>query len=184
MQPWKTEILVGIRPASSEGMTTTSAIESNELFIGGQWVKPKGSGRIPVVSASTEEAIGSVPDGTNADIDAAVAAARSAFDDPSGWSSWSAEDRAQALERLAGALEARGGETAKRVSMQNGMPIAISSQLEAVFPAVLCRYYAGLVRQTVFEEDRRIASLAPTRENNSFSPGERRDNIQRYTVKY
>jgi len=135
-------------------MTTTSAIESNELFIGGQWVKPKGSGRIPVVSASTEEAIGSVPDGTNADIDAAVAAARSAFDDPSGWSSWSVEDRAQALERLAGALEARGGETAKRVSMQNGMPIAISSQLEAVFPAVLCRYYAGLVRQTVFEEDR------------------------------
>jgi hypothetical protein len=34
---------------------------------------------------STEELVGSVPDGTNADIDAAVRAAREAFDDPSGW---------------------------------------------------------------------------------------------------
>jgi acyl-CoA reductase-like NAD-dependent aldehyde dehydrogenase len=136
-------------------MTTTNTIEASELFIGGGWAKPGGTARIPVFSANTEEPIGSVPDGTNADVDAAVAAARAALDDPRGWSSWSVEDRAQALERLAAALETRGGETARRVSMQNGMPIAISAQLEAVFPAVLCRYYAGLVRQTVFEEDRR-----------------------------
>lgn len=135
-------------------MGTKNTIDWNELFIGGKWVKPKGSGRIPVISASTEEPIGSVPEGTNADIDAAVAAARAAFDDPKGWSSWSPGDRAQTLERLAGALEKRGAEIARRVSMQNGMPIAISSQLEAVFPPVLARYYAGLVRQTAFEETR------------------------------
>ncbi len=133
---------------------STATIDSSELFIGGGWVKPQGTGRIPVVSASTEETIGSVPDGTNADIDAAVAAARKAFDDPKGWTSWSAEDRAQALERLAAAFDARSGEIARRVSMQNGMPIGVSSALEAVFPPVLARYYAGLARVTTFEEDR------------------------------
>ena len=88
-----------------------------------------------MLAASTEEPVGSVPDGTNADIDAAVRAARRAFEDPNGWSSWSSEDRAQALERLAGALESRGEETAHRVSLQNGMPISLALATEAVFPA-------------------------------------------------
>ena len=35
--------------------TQMTAIDSNELFIGGEWVKPQGSGRIEVISASTEE---------------------------------------------------------------------------------------------------------------------------------
>ena len=107
-----------------------------------------------MISASTEEPVGSVPEGTNADIDAAVKAARAAFDDPSGWSSWSVEDRAQALERFAGALESRGEEAARRVSLQNGMPISFALMVEAVFPAVLARYYAGLIRQMPLQEDR------------------------------
>jgi aldehyde dehydrogenase (NAD+) len=135
-------------------MSTQTMIASDELFIGGEWIKPQGSGRISVLAASTEEPVGSVPDGTNADIDAAVRAARAAFEDPSGWSSWSSEDRAQALERLAGALESRAEETARRVSLQNGMPISFALQVEAVFPSVLARYYAGLIRQTALQEDR------------------------------
>jgi acyl-CoA reductase-like NAD-dependent aldehyde dehydrogenase len=134
--------------------TTETLIESHELFIGGRWVAPKGTGRIEVFSASTEEPIGSVPDGVEADVDAAVAAARRAFDDPAGWSAWPAADRADAMERLANALDARAGEIARRVSMQNGMPIAISSQLEAVYPQVLYRYYAGVIRQFPLEEVR------------------------------
>src|SRR2546425_7438137 len=135
-------------------MSTQTMIASDELFIGGEWIKPQGSGRISVLAASTEEPVGSVPDGTNADIDAAVRAARAAFDDPSGWSSWSSEDRAQALERLAAALESRAEETARRVSLQNGMPISLALQIEAVFPSLLARYYAGLIRQTPLHEDR------------------------------
>ena len=52
-----------------------------ELYIGGEWVAPAGSDVIEVVSPATEEVIGQVPDGTPADIDAAVAAARKAFDE-------------------------------------------------------------------------------------------------------
>ncbi len=135
-------------------MSTQTTIDSDELFIGGEWRKPHGSGRISVLAASTEEPVGSVPDGTNADIDAAVRAARAAFDDPSGWSSWSSEDRAQVLERLAAALGSRGEEIAHRVSLQNGMPISFALQVEAVFPPLLAQYYAGLIRQTALEEDR------------------------------
>jgi aldehyde dehydrogenase (NAD+) len=135
-------------------MSTQTTIDSDELFIGGEWVRPHGWRRIEVFGASTEELIGSVPDGTNADIDAAVNAARGAFDDPSGWSTWSVEDRAQALERLAGALESRGEEAARRVSMQNGMPISFALQVEAVFPSALARYYAGMIRQTPLQETR------------------------------
>jgi aldehyde dehydrogenase (NAD+) len=135
-------------------MSTQTTIDSDELFIGGDWTAPQGSDRIQVIAASTEELVGSVPEGTNADIDAAVGAARAAFDDPSGWSSWSVEDRAQALERLAGALESRGEEIARRVSLQNGMPISFALEVEAVFPPVLARLYAGLIRQTNLEETR------------------------------
>jgi acyl-CoA reductase-like NAD-dependent aldehyde dehydrogenase len=135
-------------------MSTQTTIDSDELFIGGEWIKPQGSDRISVLAASTEEPVGSVPDGTNADIDVAVRAARGAFEDPSGWSSWSSEARAQALERLAGAMQDRGEEIAHRVSLQNGMPISLALQIEAVFPAVLAQYYAGLIRQTELAEDR------------------------------
>ena len=53
-------------------MSTQTTIDSNELFIGGEWIEPQGSDRISVIAASTEELVGSVPEGTNADIDAAV----------------------------------------------------------------------------------------------------------------
>jgi len=134
--------------------STQTAIDSDKFFIGGEWIDPRGSGRITAIAASTEEPIGSVPDGTEADIDAAVAAARVAFDDPAGWSSWSAEERAQGLERLAAALESRGEETARRVSMQNGMPISLAMGAEAVYPALLARYYAALIRDLPLQEER------------------------------
>lgn len=125
-------------------------ITYDKLFIGG-WTTPASSERIDVTSASTEEPIGSVPAATEADVDAAVAAARRAFDDPQGWPNWEPARRADALDQLADKLEAKGEEMARRVSAQNGMPIAISSQLEAGFPLVLLRYYANLLRGFDFE---------------------------------
>jgi aldehyde dehydrogenase (NAD+) len=65
-------------------MSTQTTIDSDELVIGREWIRPQRSGRISVLAAGTEELVGSVPDGTNADIDAAVKAARGAFEDPAG----------------------------------------------------------------------------------------------------
>jgi Aldehyde dehydrogenase family len=60
------------------------ALSHETLFIGGEWVSPSSTGTIAVHNASTGEHAGTVPADADADIDAAVAAARRAFDDPTG----------------------------------------------------------------------------------------------------
>jgi aldehyde dehydrogenase (NAD+) len=132
-------------------MTT---IEYEQLYLGGSWVTPATPNRIPVRSADTEETVGAVPEGATADIDYAVAAARRAFDDPVGWAKWEPERRAGILERFAAALERRGDETARRVTVQNGMPLALAHRFEAAFPAILLRYFSGLVTDCAQEETR------------------------------
>lgn len=124
------------------------------LFIGGEWVRPAASSAITVVSPSTEEVLGCAPRATEREVDAAVVAARAAFDDPGGWARWEPARRADALERLAAGLDRRAGEIARRVSSQNGLPIALSQQVEAAFPPMLLRYYAGMVRDRDPEEHR------------------------------
>lgn len=136
---------------------TTTTIDYSELYIGGDWATPATGSRIDVIEAATEERIGSVPEGTTADIDRAVAAARAAFDDPDGWASWAPQRRQEVLERFAAELEQRSGETVRRVSIQNGMPLAVGQAFEAGFPALLLRYYSGLVAAT--EEEVREGML-------------------------
>jgi aldehyde dehydrogenase (NAD+) len=85
-------------------MTT---IEYDHLYIGGQWTAPASAERIQVIAAATEEPLGSVPAGTEADIDAATDAARKAFDDPAGWAAWSPVRRGDVLERFARVLAPR-----------------------------------------------------------------------------
>ena len=123
------------------------------LFIGGEWVPPSSAGRIEVGNASTGEVIGSVPEAAEADVDAAVAAARRAFDDPSGWSAWSPTERGAALERLAAELEARAPEIGRLVSAQNGMPIALSPLIEGMTPVGTLRYVASLLATSPVEEE-------------------------------
>jgi aldehyde dehydrogenase (NAD+) len=129
-------------------------LEYGSLFIGGEWVRPSSNSVIEVTSASTGERIGTVAEAQEADIDAAVAAARRAFDEPGGWSQWEPARRAAAMESLAVQLESRAEEMARRVSSQNGMPISIATQLEGGFPVIVLRYFAGLLKDAVFEEER------------------------------
>ncbi|MFD6288453.1 aldehyde dehydrogenase [Streptomyces sp. NPDC060205] len=124
------------------------------LFIGGKWVTPASEERITVLDASTEDVLGSVPNGSEKDMDAAVAAAREAFDDPDGWAAWEPARRADALYRLAEALERRAEAITRIVSAQNGMTISLSEQVEGALPTVLLRYYADLIRDDTGEEVR------------------------------
>ena len=130
------------------------SIDYRQLYIGGQWSDPAKTETIDVHSPTTEQQIGSVPRGSETDVDAAVAAARAAFDDPDGWAAWSPAQRGEVLERFATELEARGEETARRVSMQNGMPIWLAHQFEAGFPPLLLRYYSGLMNSMPAEDAR------------------------------
>lgn len=115
------------------------------FFIGNEWVKPASDRKFTVINASTEEEIGTVPEAVEADVDAAVAAARNAFDN-SGWATSSPAERAAVMERFMAAVAARGPQIAEAVSAQNGMPIALSTQLEGQFGAGVIQYYAELAK--------------------------------------
>jgi aldehyde dehydrogenase (NAD+) len=95
-----------------------------KLFLGGTWTSPSSSRTIEVISASTAEPIGKVPEAGEDDVDIAVESARRAFDDPKGWASWEPQERAVTLERFAVALQERSDEFDQLVSSQNGMPLA------------------------------------------------------------
>jgi aldehyde dehydrogenase (NAD+) len=101
-----------------------------KLFLGGTWTSPSSSRTIEVISASTAEPIGKVPEACEEDVDIAVESARRAFDDPKGWASWEPQERAVALEWFAVALEARSDKFVRLVSSQNGMPVAIGHPTE------------------------------------------------------
>ena len=122
-----------------------------QLFIGGEWVSPASSERIEVIGAYTEQVIGSAPSGSQADIDRAVAAARQALP---AWSALSPAERGAYLNRFADAIEKRAGQLAQTVSMQNGMSIGMSSQLEAGYTIALLRYYAAMAAGLTLEESR------------------------------
>lgn len=122
-----------------------------ELYIGGKWLAPAGTGSIDVLSASTEEVIGSVPEGTPADVDRAVRAARAAFDD--GWSQTSVQERAEWLRKLADALKQRAERIANTISQEVGSPIQMSTNIQAGLPVLVTHSYAQLITELKLEQE-------------------------------
>ena len=132
----------------------------DQLFIGGEWVKPEGTGVIEVISPHTEEVIGSVPDASPADIDKAVAAARRAFDDGP-WPRMTPEERAEGLKRLSGALQSRAQDIADLISSQNGSPKSWSIMGQVFSATMVLDTYAGLASGYPWEDRRDGALGAP-----------------------
>src|SRR4051812_32353213 len=111
-------------------------LNKEKLFIGGQWVAPaswsSGSREsIDVHNAGNGEVMGRVPAGNEKDADAAVRAARAAFE---GWSATPAEKRAEYLEKISAGLKARADELAKTIAQEVGMPLKMSSRIQAGLP--------------------------------------------------
>jgi len=105
----------------------------------------------PVLEAATGELLGNGASATEADIDAAVAAARAALPQ---WRSSSPDHRATLLTAFAAALRKRAASTSDLVSRENGMPMRLSRGANGLFPAALLGYYATLISQTPIEEIR------------------------------
>jgi betaine-aldehyde dehydrogenase len=127
-------------------------IVHDKLFIGGEWADPSGSGVIDVISPVTEEVIGRVPEGSTADIDRAVAAARAALSGP--WSEFTQGERADVLAALAAQLHLRHEEIASTVTSENGCPITFSIPGQALGGVFFANYMADLTRTYAFEEVR------------------------------
>lgn len=122
------------------------------VFIGGRFRAAEAS--TPVLEAATGARLGDGAAAGEAEVAAAVAAARTAL---SGWASTPAADRAAALGGLADELLARASSTDELCTRENGMPIRLSRGANGFFPAGLLRYYAGLIGQTAAEEIRPAA---------------------------
>lgn len=98
----------------------------DELFIGGRWVAPSGDGVLPVISPATEETVATVPDPNVQDADAAVSAARRAFDEGP-WPRMSPAERAAVLARVGDEVNARLDEMSEAFTAEIGAPAAVSS---------------------------------------------------------
>ena len=137
---------------------TSEVVVHHHLLVKGEWRKPYSSSLIQVLSANTEQLIGSVPDADPVDVDSAVQAARTAFDDPTGWSHWEPAARAETMRTPADQIDERSAEIARRVSDQNGMPIFMSTAAEAHVPSQILRYYADSICTDATEELRGSSS--------------------------
>ena len=132
-------------------------LDRTRFFIDNEWVEPRGSETLQALEAATGDHLGIAALGTDADIDAAVQAARTALDHGP-WGRTTAAERAVVMHRFADALTARSTETSTLVSRENGMPIGLSSAFNGAAPAGLLQMYAELAKTLAFEEVRASAA--------------------------
>lgn len=134
-------------------MTNQHKTEYDKLFIGGKWVEPSTSEVIEVHSPATGEYVGRVPMAASADVDAACAAARKAFDHGP-WPSMPPAERA-AVIGAAVKLMADRAETFKHLlALETGQPPRIIDAMQ--FGAALSglQYYAGAADKFTWSEVR------------------------------
>ena len=131
-------------------------IDTKKFYINGAWVAPLSTIEMEVINPSTEDVCGVISIGGQADTDAAVAAAKAAFD---GWSQTPKAERLQLLRRFLKIYQARNEDMGHAISQEMGAPIdlAIESQAEAG-----SEHTEGLIRELErFEFERVLNADAP-----------------------
>ncbi|MXP23404.1 aldehyde dehydrogenase family protein [Gordonia sp. HNM0687] len=118
------------------------------FYINGKWVDPVSDETIPVQNPTTEEQLGTVPAGSAADVDAAVAAARDAFP---AWSRTSVSDRADYLRRIRDGLAKRQDEFAETIATEMGCPLRIAGRIQAALPQTVVGGVADLIESYEFD---------------------------------
>ena len=95
--------------------------KDEQLLIGGQWVEAESEERFDVTNPATGEVVGTVPDGSEEDVEAAVDAAAAALED---WKTRPAIERARVLRRAADVIRERKDEIASVMTAEQGKPLA------------------------------------------------------------
>ena len=130
-----------------------SNLDRDALFIGTAWAKPATDAVLEVVSPHSEEVVARVPEGSTADIDAAVAAARKAFDEGP-WPRMSPAERIEVVQNLSGLYAARLGEMAEVITTEMGSPISFSNLAQAPAPWMQIEAFLGIAREFPWESTR------------------------------
>lgn len=131
----------------------------DRLFIDGKWQAPAKGGTFPVIDPATEELVHRAPSGTKEDINAAVKAARLAFDQGP-WPRLSGRERAKVLRRISDIILARKHDLARLEVIDNGKPLP-----EAIWDmedtAGCFAFYAGLAEELDDNPEEAIALAEP-----------------------
>ncbi|MCP2319408.1 aldehyde dehydrogenase (NAD+) [Nocardia amikacinitolerans] len=133
----------------------------DSLFIGGRWTAPAGTERLQVISPATVEPVGSVPVVERADVDAAVAAARHAFDHGP-WPATPPLERAAVLTRAARLIEQRSADLLATLTAEMGAPQMIAMTLNQIPATAALDAYAALA-QTFPWQETRVGGFGTTR---------------------
>ncbi len=111
------------------------------LFINGKFVEPRSGNYFTTVNPASEEVLAEVSEAGQADVDAAVSAARKAFTKV--WGPMEGRDRAKYLFRIARIIQERSRELAVLESLDNGKPIRESRDVDLPLAAAHFFYHAG-----------------------------------------
>ncbi|MBL8384360.1 MAG: aldehyde dehydrogenase family protein [Burkholderiales bacterium] len=120
-----------------------------KLYIDGAWVSGSGGKSIDVINAATEEVMGRIPEGTVADAQAAIAAARAAFD---GWAAVPAARRGEYLAAIQAGIKARADEFARTITGEVGVPYKLAQRVMVGNPVNTFGMYAALAGSFEFEK--------------------------------
>jgi len=96
---------------------------TRNFYINGQWVAPSTPNDFDVINPSNEEVCATISLGSQADTDAAVAAAKAAFP---AWAAVSHTDKLDLLQKLLEEYKKRAGDMAEAISLEMGAPIALA----------------------------------------------------------
>ncbi|GLW57705.1 aldehyde dehydrogenase family protein [Kitasatospora phosalacinea] len=121
-----------------------------DQYIGGCWRPAAGPDTIVVLDPATEQPIATVPAGTAAEVDAAVAAARAAAP---GWAASTREERLAALTRLRDGLAAHRAEIAATVTAELGAPARFADAVQAGTPIAVASAFLDVLAGHAFEEE-------------------------------
>jgi betaine-aldehyde dehydrogenase len=127
--------------------------EYGQLFIGGRWVDPSTSETIDVISPHTEEVIGRVPEAKEADVDRAVQAARTAFDDGD-WARMAPADRIAIVQRFSEIYASKMMDLAAVITEEMGSPITFSQLAQTPAPWMMLTSFLQVAQQIEWEEQR------------------------------
>jgi 1-pyrroline dehydrogenase len=120
------------------------ADSSYQMLIGGEWTGASDGNTREILSPATGDAIAEVPEGTAADVDRAVAAARKAYDET--WSDATPGERMRALLKMADIVEEHAEEIGRLESENVGKVLALTMSEEVPVIADQFRFFASGAR--------------------------------------
>lgn len=132
----------------------TASRSRDRLFAGGEWLAPSSTAQLIVENPVDHSETGRAVDANAADVDAAVRAARDAFD-RGPWPRMSPEERAGWMTRLADELEKRAEATSTLITAEIGQPVRVARPWGGVRPIAHLRFYAQMIRRPDIEEELR-----------------------------